>query len=115
MAAASEPVADHVPTLQLVDVYAGYGPFRAIFDISLSVARGSVLALLGSNGSGKTTIARVCSGLIQPTSGAVLLAGQDVTKERPSQYARLGVVHAHEGRSVFASLTAQSCRSSTHL
>jgi len=107
MATAAEPVADSLPTLQLVNVYAGYGPFRAIFDVSLAVARGSVLALLGSNGSGKTTIARVCSGLIQPTAGAVLLAGQDVTKERPSRYARLGVVHAPEGRSVFSSLTVE--------
>jgi branched-chain amino acid transport system ATP-binding protein len=105
MAAAVEPA--DVPTLQLVNVYAGYGPFRAIFDISFSIERGSVLALLGSNGAGKTTIARVCSGLIQPTAGAVILVGQDVTKDRPSQYARLGVVHAPEGRSVFASLTVE--------
>ena len=105
--AAPEPLADNVPTLQLVNVYAGYGPFRAIFDISLAVARGSVLALLGSNGSGKTTIARVCSGLIEPTAGAVLLAGQDMTHQRVSNYARLGVVHAPEGRSVFSSLTVE--------
>ena len=93
---AAVPVPDSVPTLELVNVYAGYGPFRAIFDVSIAIERGSVLALLGSNGAGKTTIARVCSGLIQPTAGAVLLAGLDVTKERPSRYARLGVVHAPE-------------------
>ena len=107
MAAAAEPESDSIPTLQLVNVYAGYGPFRALFDVSFSIARGSVLALLGSNGAGKTTIARVCSGLIQPTAGAVMLGGQDVTKDRPSVYARLGVVHAPEGRSVFASLTVE--------
>jgi branched-chain amino acid transport system ATP-binding protein len=105
MAAVPEPAP--VPTLQLVNVYAGYGPFRAIFDVSLSVERGSVLALLGSNGAGKTTIARVCSGLIVPTAGAVLLEGEDMTKSRPSVYARRGVVHAPEGRSVFASLTVE--------
>ena len=107
MAAVAEPVADNVPTLQLVNVNAGYGPFRAIFDVSLSISRGSVLALLGSNGSGKTTIARVCSGLIQPTSGAVLLGGEDVTRARPWYHARWGVVHAPEGRSVFASLSVE--------
>jgi branched-chain amino acid transport system ATP-binding protein len=105
----SAAVPEHVPvpTLQLVNVSAGYGPFRAIFDVSFTIAKGSVLALLGSNGAGKTTIARVCSGLIVPTHGAVLLAGEDVTKARPSHYARQGVVHAPEGRSVFASLTVQ--------
>ena len=96
-----------VPTLQLVNVSAGYGPFRAIFDVSFTIAQGSVLALLGSNGAGKTTIARVASGLIVPTKGAVLLDGENVTKARPSHYAKQGVVHAPEGRSVFASLTVQ--------
>jgi branched-chain amino acid transport system ATP-binding protein len=104
---AAVPEHSPIPTLQLVNVYAGYGPFRAIFDVSLSVERGSVLALLGSNGAGKTTIARVCSGLIVPTAGAVLLEGEDMTKSRPSLYARRGVVHAPEGRSVFASLTVE--------
>jgi branched-chain amino acid transport system ATP-binding protein len=105
MAAAAEPAS--IPTLQLVNVSAGYGPFRAIFNVSFTIAKGTVLALLGSNGAGKTTIARVCSGLIVPTSGAVLLDGEDVTKERPSHYAKQGVVHAPEGRSVFASLTVE--------
>ena len=105
----SAAVPEHapIPTLQLVNVSAGYGPFRAIFDVSFTLEKGSVLALLGSNGAGKTTIARVCSGLIVPTQGAVLLAGEDVTKARPSHYAKQGVVHAPEGRSVFASLTVQ--------
>ncbi len=104
---AAVPEPGSIPTLQLVNVSAGYGPFRAIFDVSFTIARGSVLALLGSNGAGKTTIARICSGLIVPTQGAVLLEGEDVTKARPSHYARQGVVHAPEGRSVFASLTVQ--------
>jgi branched-chain amino acid transport system ATP-binding protein len=105
MSAVPEPAS--VPTLQLVNVSAGYGPFRAIFDVSLRIPRGAVLALLGSNGAGKTTIARVCSGLITPTAGAVLFENEDVTHARPWYFARLGVVHAPEGRSVFASLSVQ--------
>jgi branched-chain amino acid transport system ATP-binding protein len=105
MAVAPEPAP--IPTLQLVNVSAGYGPFRAIFDVSFSIAKGSVLALLGSNGAGKTTIARVSSGLITPTSGAVLFDGEDVSRAHPWYFARLGVVHAPEGRSVFASLTVE--------
>jgi branched-chain amino acid transport system ATP-binding protein len=69
------------------------------------LARGRVLALLGSNGAGKTTIARVCSGLIMPTAGKVLFQGDDVTGQRAFKYARRGIIHAPEGRSVFASLT----------
>jgi branched-chain amino acid transport system ATP-binding protein len=95
------------PLLQLVDIDVAYGPFRAIFGVSLTLLPGRVLALLGSNGSGKTTIARVCSGLLTPTAGAILFDGADITGQRPYKYARAGIVHAPEGRSVFASLTVQ--------
>jgi branched-chain amino acid transport system ATP-binding protein len=93
------------PLLELRNVDAGYGPFKALFDISFSIAPGRVLTLLGSNGSGKTTIARVCSGLVEPTSGAVVFDGQDMTHRHAYEYARAGITHAPEGRSVFASLT----------
>jgi branched-chain amino acid transport system ATP-binding protein len=66
-----------------------------------------VLTLLGSNGSGKTTIARVCSGLVEPTAGEVVFDGNPMTKRHAYEYARAGVTHAPEGRSVFASLTVQ--------
>jgi branched-chain amino acid transport system ATP-binding protein len=103
MAAVAEPAL--APVLELRTVDAGYGPFRAIFGVSFSLERGRVLALLGSNGAGKTTIARVCSGLIVPTSGKVLFSGDDVTGQRAFRYARRGIIHAPEGRSVFASLS----------
>ena len=102
---AAVPAAAPAPMLELRHVDAAYGPFRAIFGVSLSVERGRVLALLGSNGSGKTTVARVCSGLVVPTSGRVIFDGDDVTGERAYRFARRGIVHAPEGRSVFASLT----------
>jgi branched-chain amino acid transport system ATP-binding protein len=102
---AAESGARSAPLLELRDVDSGYGAFRALFGVSLSMTAGSVLALLGSNGSGKTTTARVCSGLIKPTRGQVLFEGVDVTGWRPYKFAQLGVVHAPEGRSVFASLT----------
>ena len=96
-----------VPLLELVDVDAGYGPFRALFGVSFALHRGKVLALLGSNGAGKTTVARVCSGLIAPTKGAVNFDGWEVTGWRPYKFNRLGIVHAPEGRSVFASLSVE--------
>jgi branched-chain amino acid transport system ATP-binding protein len=105
MAAVPEPV--DRPLLELQAIDAAYGPFRAIFGVSLTLRAGRVLALLGSNGAGKTTIARVCSGLLEPTAGAVVFDDVDITGEPAFQYARQGIIHAPEGRSVFASLTVE--------
>jgi branched-chain amino acid transport system ATP-binding protein len=63
--------------------------------------------VLGSNGAGKTTVARVCSGLVRATTGTVRFDGIDITKQKPYRLARLGIAHAPEGRSVFASLTVE--------
>lgn len=95
------------PMLELRSVDASYGPFRSLFDVSLSVRPGEALALLGSNGVGKTTVARVASGLVAPTSGAVLVDGDDLTGEAPHRFARAGIAHAPEGRSVFATFTVE--------
>ncbi|MHB8287884.1 MAG: ABC transporter ATP-binding protein [Acidimicrobiales bacterium] len=93
------------PLLQVDSVEASYGPYKALFGVSFSVAEGSAMALLGSNGAGKSTVSRVVSGLIPATSGRVIFAGQDVTGLSAWRIARLGLAHAPEGRSVFASLT----------
>jgi branched-chain amino acid transport system ATP-binding protein len=93
--------------LELRDVCAGYGPFRAIFDVSLSVPEHGVVALLGANGAGKTTIARVATGLLPIQSGSLLFGGSDITRRKTWQVARLGIMHAPEGRSVFGSLTVE--------
>ncbi len=93
------------PVLEFREVHAGYGPFRALFGVSLALESGRVLALLGSNGAGKTTIARVASGLVCPTQGSVLIDGAEFGGKRPWEFAREGFVHAPEGRSVFGSLT----------
>ena len=95
------------PVLELDGVSAGYGPFRALFDVSFAVPEGSVTALLGPNGAGKTTVARVCSALVAPSAGRVLFEGEDVTGQPAWRVARRGVVHAVEGRSVFSSLTVE--------
>jgi branched-chain amino acid transport system ATP-binding protein len=95
------------PLLELRDVHAGYGPFRSLFGVSFQIKPGAVMALLGSNGSGKTTVVRVVSGLIKPTSGLVIFDDKNVTGRRTYRIARLGITHAPEGRSVFASLTVE--------
>ena len=93
--------------LELREVNAAYGAFRALFDVSLSIEPGEALALIGPNGAGKTTVARVASGLVKPSHGAVVVDGADMTGRRPHQFARAGVAHAVEGRSVFATLSVE--------
>lgn len=95
------------PVLGLHDVDAGYGPFRSLFDVSLTIEPGQAVALLGANGAGKTTVARAASGLVHPDRGAVLVDGVDLTGAGPHVFARAGIAHAVEGRSVFASLSVE--------
>ena len=71
--------------LELSDVVAGYGPFRALFGVSLTVDPGEAVALVGSNGAGKTTVARVASGLVDTDSGTVMVDGADLTRAQPYQ------------------------------
>jgi len=96
-----------VPVLELSGITAGYGPFRALFDVSISIPEGGAVALLGANGAGKTTVARVASGLVKPVDGRVAIAGKDMTGKPTYQFARSGIVHAPEGRSVFATFTVE--------
>jgi branched-chain amino acid transport system ATP-binding protein len=95
------------PALELRDVSAAYGRFRALFGVSMSVPAGSVTALVGSNGAGKSTIARVASGLVPVSSGRIFFAGEDVTGLSTWRLVRLGMAHAPEGRSVFATLDVE--------
>jgi branched-chain amino acid transport system ATP-binding protein len=95
------------PVLDLRVVSAGYGPFRALFGVSLVVAPGEAVALVGPNGAGKTTVARVATGLVRPASGAVVVDGEDMSGAPTWQFARAGIAHAPEGRSVFATLSVE--------
>jgi branched-chain amino acid transport system ATP-binding protein len=93
--------------LLLQHVSAAYGPYRALFDVSFSVPTGGIVALVGSNGAGKSTVARVVSGLVTASSGKVSLCGHDVTGFPAYKIARLGLAHVVEGRGVFSSLTVE--------
>ncbi|MBM3672273.1 MAG: ATP-binding cassette domain-containing protein [Actinobacteria bacterium] len=95
------------PLLEMKDVDAAYGPFRALFGVSFSLPEKSVTALLSGNGAGKTTIARVITGLVPVTDGEVIFDGATITGMPPWDIALRGVVHAPEGRSVFSSLTVE--------
>jgi branched-chain amino acid transport system ATP-binding protein len=93
--------------LELRDVCAGYGPFRAIFDVTFSVPEGGVVAILGANGAGKSTTARVIAGLVHIQAGSLQFDGRDISRRKAWEIVRLGIVHAPEGRSVFGSLTVE--------
>ncbi|MGD0748233.1 MAG: ABC transporter ATP-binding protein [Acidimicrobiales bacterium] len=93
--------------LEVKNLSAGYGPYRALFDVSFSIPAGAVVALIGSNGAGKSTVARTITGLVTATEGSVTLAGTDVTKLSAWRIARLGVAHVVEGRGVFSSLSVE--------
>ena len=75
--------------------------------MSLTIEAGEAVALVGPNGAGKTTIARVASGLIAPNSGTIWVDGVDLTGKAAYEFARAGVAHAPEGRSVFGTLTVE--------
>jgi branched-chain amino acid transport system ATP-binding protein len=94
-----------VSALELVSVTAGYGPYRALDDVSFSVAPGEAVALVGANGAGKSTVARVCAGLVHPSSGRLLVGGEDLTGAPPWRIARAKLASVPEGRGVFAGLT----------
>jgi branched-chain amino acid transport system ATP-binding protein len=93
--------------LEIEHVTAGYGDSVVLRDVSLSVPDSTVVALLGPNGAGKTTLLRVASGFVQPMSGNVVLAGEDVTGRKPHVLSRKGLCHLPEGRGIFPSLTVR--------
>ncbi len=95
------------PILEFDDVSAAYSTYRALFGVSFSVPDGGLVALIGSNGAGKSTVARVATGLVPASGGQVRIGGEDVTKMSTHRIARLGVTHVPEGRALFSSLTVE--------
>jgi branched-chain amino acid transport system ATP-binding protein len=93
-----------MPLLELTDVFARYGPIRALHGVSLKVDEGEVVAVLGANGAGKTTTLRSISGMIR-TSGEITFDGRRITRRSTESVARLGIAHVPEGRGLFPELT----------
>lgn len=96
-----------VPLLEVNNVTAYYRDLQALFGITLKVAAGEIVALIGANGAGKTTLLRVISGIKPAASGTVRFAGQDVSRTPAHKMVALGVSHVPEGRQVFPFLTVR--------
>ena len=91
--------------LEIRDIEVFYGMIQAIKGVSFEVNEGEVIALIGANGAGKTTILHSITGLIAPKKGKILFEGQDITSTPAHKIVSMGMAHVPEGRRVFAQLT----------
>ena len=91
--------------LQCRGINAGYDKVQILFDVDIDIARGEIVALLGTNGAGKSTLLKTVSGLLRPTAGTIRLDGVDITAADPGTIAKAGVVQVPGGKAVFPTLT----------
>ncbi|MCW5770359.1 MAG: ABC transporter ATP-binding protein [Rhodospirillaceae bacterium] len=97
-----KPAAIHVDALKV-----GYGAADVLKGVSLTVAEGECVAILGANGAGKTTLLRALSGVIRPTSGRIAFGDRFPRRHEPAAIATLGVAHVPEGRGTLGGLTVE--------
>ena len=95
------------PLLRVRNIETYYGPITAIRGISLDVEENHIVAVLGANGAGKTTILRTISGIMDPQKGSVTFDGQAIQKREPADIVSRGISHVPEGREIFPLLTVK--------
>ena len=93
--------------LELIDLHAAYGHIRALHGVSLEVRTGEAVAVIGSNGAGKSTMLRTISGLMRARSGTITYDGIDVTHASTDRIVSLGISHCPEGRRIFGRLSVR--------
>jgi branched-chain amino acid transport system ATP-binding protein len=93
--------------LEVRDLQVGYGQLRVLHGVSLSVPRGKIIAVVGANAAGKSTLVNAISGLITPISGAVVLDGTDITRLPAHERVGIGLVQVPEGRKLFPDMTVE--------
>src|ERR1043166_3059045 len=100
-AAHASEAAVEQPQLAVSGVSKRFGGVRAVEDVTVSVGQGEIVSIIGPNGAGKTTLLNIVSGLFQPNSGSILLEGRDITGERPSRIAAMGVARTFQNIALF--------------
>jgi branched-chain amino acid transport system ATP-binding protein len=93
--------------LEVRSLCSGYGKIQALKSVSLKVPAGGIVALIGSNGAGKSTFLMTLSGIIRPWSGEVLFEGAPLHRLAPDEIVRRGIIQVPEGRRVFARMTVE--------
>ncbi|MCS7242267.1 MAG: ABC transporter ATP-binding protein [Candidatus Caldatribacterium sp.] len=91
--------------LHVEDLHVFYGGIHALKGITLSVPQGSIVALIGANGAGKSTTLRAISGLVRARKGKIIFRGEDITEEPPHRIVEKGIAMVPEGRRIFPNLT----------
>jgi len=99
------PLSNFPPLLEVVGLESRYDRAQVLFGVSLSLARGEVVAVIGRNGAGKSTLFKSLIGLLRPAAGKVLFDGQPVQNWPPYRIARAGIGYVPEERRIFADLT----------
>jgi len=94
-----------VNALEVEGVDFAYGPLQVLFDVSITVAEGESVGLLGTNGAGKSTLLGTISGLLRPTRGVVRLFGEDISRLEPHERVGRGLMQIAGGRAIFPSLS----------
>lgn len=93
--------------LELKNLAVSYGSINALHDVSLNVAQGDIVTLIGANGAGKSTTLRAISGLLKAQVGCIIYQGAQIENEAPHKIVSRGISHVPEGRMIFANLTVQ--------
>lgn len=93
--------------LDVKDLHVYYGAIHALKGVSFHLDKGEVVALIGTNGAGKSTTLNTLSGLLPPTQGSFSFEGQDITSVAPQDIVKLGIVQVPEGRKIFARMTVR--------
>jgi branched-chain amino acid transport system ATP-binding protein len=100
-------ITEDPPLLEVRELSVHHGQLQALRDVSMQLPAGATHAMIGANGAGKSTLLRTVAGLHQPSSGSVLLDGQDITGMRPASRVAAGIALVPEGRRLFPSLTVE--------
>ena len=93
--------------LKVEDMHVYYGAIHAVKGVSFTVGEGEIVALIGANGAGKSTILKTVSGLMHPRSGSITFCGEDITHQDAYKLLRHGLAHVPEGRRIFQQMTVQ--------